>query len=266
MQYSYAQFYPRLFGARPKLPGEVEGINYDGGYMADMLMAVRGLFIKEKTDWEEILLGVELENTYSIMDIDEQRGATLFKAKEKSSCCSRNFTSGESRPFNIKIENQLDRDRICIWLEKPQTCTILCANRPTLEVYVVNETTNAKIYLGKVIDPYDFCEFSFEVRDHNDQIVYTLHTPKCQQAMLCPTMPCNECKKVDFDVRDAAKNSVTIAKRRGKGLLSNLYSDADLFELNFTPTMPWNHRVLLFSTILFIDFMMFDTNASDAKR
>ncbi len=49
--YSYAQYYPRLNGARPKLPNEITTINYDGGYMADMLMSVRGLYIKEKTDW-----------------------------------------------------------------------------------------------------------------------------------------------------------------------------------------------------------------------
>lgn len=262
--YKYAQYYPRMKD-RPKVSGEMEG-HYNGGYMADMLMAVRGLYIKEKTDWGEILTGFERENTYKIMDLDEKKGATLFKAKEKSSCCSRNFSNGDCRPFNVKIENQLDRDRTCIWLEKPQTCTMQCFGRPVLDVFVVNDQNNEKIFVGKVIDPFECCEFAFEIRDHDDKPVYTFHTPKCQQAMLCGnSFHCDECKKVDFEVKDVSGQTVTQAKRRGKGFLQNAMSDADKFEIKFTPKMPWNHRVLLLSTVIFIDFRMFETNANKDK-
>lgn len=222
-------------------------------------MVTKGLYIKERTDIMEVVTGFDRENVYDIMDIEAQRGAILFQAKEKSSCCSRNCTGGDCRPFNVKIDNLLDRGRTCIWLEKPQTCTYECLNRPILSVFIVNEQNNSKILLGKVVDPYKCCEFTFIIEDHTGQPVFTLSTPRCQQSLLCGhSCHCNECQKVDFTVTNASGTIVGTTKRRGKGYLQNMLSDKDVFEVEFNPDMPWNHRVLLLSTAVFIDFRMFN--------
>jgi len=58
--------------------GEPSDINYKGGYMADILMATKGLYIKERTDLMEVVTGYDRENVYDIMDIEAKRGAILF--------------------------------------------------------------------------------------------------------------------------------------------------------------------------------------------
>lgn len=94
-----------------------------------------------------------------------------------------------------------------------------------------------------------------------------METPKCQQALLCgKNCHADECQKVDFEIKDASGQSVSIAKRRGKGFLENMLSDADRFDVHFTDQMPWNHRVLLVATMIFIDFRMFETSASSENQ
>ena len=77
---------------------------------------------------------------------------------------------------------------------------------------------------------------------------------------------CDDCQKVDFEVKNAQGTLVGTTKRRGKGFLQNALSDKDIFEVDFNPDMPWNHRVLLLSTAVFIDFRMFNQGPPQQNR
>ena len=73
----------------------------------------------------------------------KKKGKPLWKAKEKSGCCSRNCLNNQCRPMKLKIQNcsQLDEDPTCIVMEKECSCTCLCFNRPVIDVYF-NEDPN----------------------------------------------------------------------------------------------------------------------------
>lgn len=261
---NYNPYYQRHEnGRRQRINGALEG--YDGGYLGDILEDLRGLYIKQETDWAEVITGCERQNKYKIMDLDDKKGGCIFKAKEKSGCCARNCMPGSVRPFEIKVENKYDRDRIVLWCEKDYSMECFCLNRPVFRIFTFHEQTNQKIYIGKVKDAFDCGSYVYELYTEKDQLAYSLKTPVCQLAMCCK-FPCDDCQKVDFQLFNGQNQPLGIAKRRGKGFIKNALTDADKFEVMFTATMPWNHRCLLMCAMLFIDYRMFEDNNKKKKN
>lgn len=119
--------------------------------------------------------------------------------------------------------------------------------------------------LGYIIDSYACCTVMFDVYDHRDQWVYRMSTEWCQKGILCKC-PFESCKKVEFVITDARGREVSRAKREGSGWRSNVSSDSDQFKLLFNKDMPWNHRTLLTSAVLFADFRLFEMGAEDNER
>lgn len=50
--------------------------------------------------------------------------------------------------------------------------------------------------------------------------------------------------------------------KRGKGCIKNALTDADNFGIDFPKSMQWEHRTLLLSAVLMIDYMMFEEKAN----
>jgi len=59
---------------------------------------------------------------------------------------------------------------------------------------------------------------------------------------------------------------VSNCRKEGKGYLKNALTNADNFNVNFTPTMPWNHRALLLGTMIFLNYRMFEERAGNKNR
>lgn len=160
----------------------------------------------------------------------------------------------------------MDDDVKCLRLHKPCTCTYWCCNRPVIQVeYIENENEGAK-YLGKVVDNFDFCNFSFSVYDAQDKKIMHIFTSCCQLGIMCQGYPCKACEKVDFQVFDSNGNEITKICKRGKDCLKNAIGDADNFGLEFPKSMGWEHRTLLMSAVLLIDFMMFEEKGNNRNQ
>lgn len=135
---------------------------------------IDGLFIKQKISLLEVVSGCETSNRYDFYqkkegELKKKNKRKLWSAKEKSNCYSRNYLSNECRGMEIKIKNEtnMDDDVSCIKIHKPCTCTYWCCNRPVIHVDYVEEQNQEK-YLGRIVDNFDFCNFSFSVYDAND--------------------------------------------------------------------------------------------------
>ena len=61
-----------------------------------------------------------------------------------------------------------------------------------------------------------------------------------------------------FKVYDANGNVISNIIKKNKNILKSAFTDADNFGVDFTPDMDWEHRTLLMSAALFIDYMMFE--------
>jgi len=86
------------------------------------------------------------------------------------------------------------------WLhiERPCTCTCLCANRP--EAFVTDAQTGE--YLGKLRDPFACCDLTFAVQDANGMDILKSRGKCCQWGMICP-VPCGPCQLIHFPIHDA---------------------------------------------------------------
>jgi len=79
----------------------------------DVLAAVPAVFLKQKVETLEAMTGFETENRYKIKEYfptTNHKGRDLFKAKEDSDCCARQFC-GPSRPFTLNFELVMGANR-----------------------------------------------------------------------------------------------------------------------------------------------------------
>lgn len=99
------KFKPYL--TKPRIVSNMSHPATTGGQFGAMIEAIDGVFIKEKTDWAEAAGGCESNNVYRIKPIaSESNAPTLFRAKEDSGCCARNFMAASTRPFNMYLRNE----------------------------------------------------------------------------------------------------------------------------------------------------------------
>ena len=95
--YLAPQFYTGKRKPLKNLPGTYE--KYNGGFFSDILEDLRGIYIRERTDWAEALTGCAQEKHFCVQNIDAKNGAILLRCQEKSECCQRICLSGACREF-----------------------------------------------------------------------------------------------------------------------------------------------------------------------
>lgn len=102
----------------------------------------------------------------------------MLKAKEKSSYCSRNCLSNDTRPMDIIFYNLTNNvENKCLKLTKDCTCSCLCLNWPTYYVHYEEEGNSE--YIGKIIDNFDFVNYSFSIKDENEKLLYWIYGSCC---------------------------------------------------------------------------------------
>ena len=122
-----------------------------------------GAFIKQKFDWKEMVSGCDFPNKYNVFNLKdgEKKGKKLFQYVEKSSCLSRQCLPADCRPLNMKVKNEQQGDHddeVCLEIVRPCKCTCCCFNRQEMQV---NWTVGGQQkYIGKVVDPWDCCNYS----------------------------------------------------------------------------------------------------------
>lgn len=242
-------------------PGLIVVVNPYPTEFRAILEMMAGVYVKQKVSWGQVVTGIEAANSYSVFDIADKRGEPLFKCKEKSGFCARQCLSGATRPFEIRIENRVT-NQLCMRFSRECTCTCGPFNRPELNAYAY--INGQEEFVGKIVDPYDCCDIRFQLKDSAGNTVYNITTPCCQCAFCC-NCPCDSCQTVTFEMKNKSGEVVNKFQKKGKGLLSNLLSDAVDFNIRFTSDMDWKIRALLLATVIFIDYRMFEDRDKKKK-
>ena len=226
------------------------------------IMLLNGIFVKQKWSKIEVFTGCEMENKYKIYkkhkDKTKKIGKILYKAKEKSGCCSRNCLIPQCRPMQVKIKNisSLDEDPTCLKISKDCNCMCFCLNRPFINIDYCEEGQNE--FIGKIEYPFNCCDFNFIVYDNNDNKVFKIFTECCQCGICCAGCGCEKTEKVDFVIYDVNDKKIGFVRKRNKDCLKSVFSDADNFGVDFDVSWDWKIRSILLGTMLFIDYMMFE--------
>jgi len=276
----------------PEEVGVAEGIIKDKTGKGT-LAALSSIFIKQKPQYLEALTGCEFENVYYVYKLvreqgflNEQKevkvktkkekikpqGEVIFKCKEVSGCCERNFMGGSCRPFTMDvmrrtISNGKKRNEPFLILKRPCVCTCYCLNRPYIDVIWING--KKEVALGKVTEPWSCLDLIMDIykADNPDKPLYSITTSCCQCGLMfqCPIKGCNE---VLFQITDSntQKPAGNIKKEFG-GTLQEFLTNADNYTADFPIHADWEAKALLLAATLFIDYRFFeDKGAQPTQR
>ena len=204
------------------------------------LAGLAGLLIKQKADELEDVTGGEKENKYKVYSMD---GEKLFEAKEKSDLCARQCC-GPSRPFDMKVEDELDKERKVMQVHRPlrcQSCWFPC-HLQELEVEVEGAPA------GTVVQRWSPLRPRFDVLGPGGEQVVWIEGPLC-------TWDC--CWEVTFDLHQpgvegkvghhgAPLPQVGEISKKWSGMGKEWMTDADNFGVSFPVNL--DVKVIRYST------------------
>jgi len=232
-----------------------------------------GIYIKQKFDIMEALTGCDTPNRYYVYELNkagEAKKKKIFKCIEKSGWCARNCMSSDSKPFEMYVYKQFkdedyDTGEPVLKMVRECQCTCMCCNRPEMKVYYVENGQNE--YLGKVVDSWDCMNFSFTIYAPDDRVKFFIKASCCQCGFHC-NCPCEPCERIEFDLwsGDKEKEEPKILKTGKKNCVKNMLGDADNFSTQFPMAATWQDKTLLMSSLLMIDFMMFEEKSGGSGQ
>ncbi len=103
--------------------------------------------------------------------------------------------------MNVFNVTNLDEDPVSLKIHKPCTCVFMCCNRPVIYIDYCEDGTD--VFIGKIEDEYDFCNFNFNVRDETGAKKFRVHASCMQCGIICSQCCCTACETVKFEVMDA---------------------------------------------------------------
>jgi len=248
-------------------------------------MAIPGIYVKQKMDWFEEFSGCELPNEYYVYQIDQKnpkkkKGSKIFKYKEKSACCERQFCKGDCKPFTMEVKSELsvNPEKQVMICTKECKCTYYCFNRSEM-ICKYNEFAAAdgkEHYLGKVYDPWDCMHYTFELRTGTDEqnsgeTEYIINGSCCQLYFHCKC-PCEKCQKVVFEIHEGKTispgNKVGDITRQGRDICKNVVygDDADEFVVTFPENANWRQRAMFMNCVVFMDYSMFEDTSKNKNQ
>jgi len=226
-----------------------------------------GIFIKQKMDLLEMMTGCEQGNTYLVYPLGkdgDKKGKKLFKAKEKSSCFSKQCMSAECRPFSLKINLDDDSEELdnepFLWVDRPCKCTCLCFNRPEITVNYVEDGKNE--YVGKVKNPWTCMDIVLELFDKDNNLRYNI-VGNCCQVGLWVKGPLDCCQTIDFDIKTPSGEIVAGLRKKSPGCVAAMVSEADNFSVHFPANATKEDKALIMCAVMFLDFRFFEEKTSN---
>ena len=227
--------------------------------LPQILLSLQGVYIKQRVDCCDFITPCNCQaNRYLVHPLANgtRGGKDFLTCDEQSGCITRNILPMPCRRLDLDIKN--NQGNVCIKLSKTWTFTCLIFMRPKIEVQYVEDGNNQN--LGYIIDSFDICNFlqTYKIYDQSDKHLYTIRAFCCQIGLLC-NYPCEACETVNFTIKDAEGNKIGDLIKVGTGNCCwNLCSNADNFKVYFSHEMSWEHRALLTSAGLWIDYSMFE--------
>lgn len=209
----------------------------------EYLTSVDKLFVRQKVEMLEAIIGFETKNKYYIFD---SAGRQIFYAKEDTDCCTRNLL-GKLRPFDMKIQDGYGYE--VIHLVRPFACGSCCYPCCLQSIEVQAPPGNV---VGTVEQEWSLIIPQYKVKDASGNVVLRIEGPCC-------TVSC--CGDVEFQIL-SADGAIEVGKisKQWSGLARELFTDADNFGLSFPIDLDVKMKAVMLGACMLIDFMFFETS------
>ena len=226
-----------------------------------------GAKIHQQVEMVEMLTGFEVPNRYHVLGQDfNGLYKYLFKCKEESTCCQRNFCTSSQREFQMKVKHiqnplmfsQTFQNLFSI-ANKPYNCACFCLGRPYMECNYSDGTN-----IGLIEHPFTCCNPKFYILDNNNVLKYTINCDCCQCGYLCANNFCGKLSYCLFEISDINGVNGTIQKMPARGL--QILSDADSYDIKFPTTASPSDKLLIIYATILIDYMFFEYSPGDGGQ
>jgi len=216
-----------------------------------------------KRGWCQELLGCEARTEFKWFKGEEQFASSL----EEASCCCR-LCCSPIHPFKMEVK-ELNTEAEILTIDRPFRCPIggckCCC-------YQSAEFLSGGQLLGSIKETCFFCIPMFKIYDDKEQPMYILHQPTC----CCGTCvnccaegnPCSKkgCCKVSFRVYPIAQEGKTsgdaeyqgMILKRPKSAMTEIFTEAEVFDVNFPDTSSNDQKAILAGTSVFINANFFE--------
>ena len=199
----------------------------------------------------------EQDNTYYLLQSDPDFlnfGQKIFEFHEKSSFLSKFCFLPSVRESEIKGLNIYEENLISV--EKPCKCPFFCAGRPE---FIVSYKENK---IGRVIEPFSCQNFrclfdEILVLDKNEAITYKIKASLFQWGIFF-FLPWKNCKNIEFDVFNKQNEKVGKITHIFHSWSGEYCSKADKYGIEFPKFATVEEKILLVSSILLIDYLLFE--------
>ena len=236
------------------------------------LMNSKTAEIRQRIELTEILTGCETPNQYYVFSKDQEGNKKyLFKAKEESGCCARNFCSGDSRGFKLHLRKigftsqMQEKKEDYVLFDRPTKCTCCCCDRPEMIGRYVKDGSPA----GRIVQPFTCCNPLIEICTKDGRTPFSISANCCQCGYCCRNNTCGRCSEVDFEIYAGKTTNGPVVgniHKKFKGCAS-MVGDADFFSLTFPKNANPEERLLLVNAVIMMDYLYYeDKDSSKSGR
>ena len=211
----------------------------------EYLTTLDKLFIKQKVELLEALVGFETKNKYTVRS---ETGHNVFYAVEDTDCCTRNCC-GSARPFDMKIFDMQQREVIHM-SRAFRPCDCCCCFSCCRHVIEVSSPRGTVV--GYVREECTICKPAFKVENESGDTVLRIQGPLCT----C-TCKCGGSVKFRIQSRDGEVEVGKISKKWA-GLSREFFTDADQFGISFPIDLDVRMKAVMLGACFLIDFMFFE--------
>ncbi|XP_021968253.1 phospholipid scramblase 1 [Folsomia candida] len=210
-------------------------------YGLEYLAHLDQIFVKQKIEALEVILGCETNNKYIVKDA---AGRDMFTAKESTDFCTRQCC-GNIRPFDLLIKDFSGQE--VIHLTRPLACGSCCfpCCLQSIQIFAGNGEL-----LGTIEQVWTFWIPKYLVKNGNGEVVLKIEGPCCT---------CACCADVDFKILSVSGDiEVGRISKKWSGLLKEAFTDADNFGITFPMDLDVKMKAVMLGALFLIDFMFFE--------
>ena len=219
-----------------------------------LLQNSKSVKIKQEIELLELLTGCESKNRYDIYCQNNNQSIYLFRAKEKSGWCVRNFCSGRDRSF--KMELKLPDQTNFANLDRPFKCTCFCLARPEM----MNKYSNGQKF-GRVKEPFACCSPVFETYDEKDGSKFVLNIECCQRGFCCP-----KCYELTGKIYKHGNLDTEVGSfTKQVNCCQEMFTDANTFIINFPVDCTVEDKLNLIATVLLVDYRYYEESPQNRQ-
>lgn len=211
------------------------------------------------------ILGCEAKSEFKYFKAegDEQFATSL----EESDFCCRLFCA-PIRPFKTVVK-ETGTEAELVTVDRPLACNVGPCKCCCFQVLDISSGGQP---IGKVEEQYYLCVPRFLIKDENDRPLYKMHFPTCIGGMcvnICAEgNPCGKgCCKVslrlypaDQEDTDGDAPYVGSILKKPKSLMTEMFTDANAFDVKFPDGCSSDHKAIIMGTTLFANALFFETD------